>query len=149
VALTLAAVALGSLPWLRPLLPLPPERRSLLTPDTPVVLAGTLAERGGQGRVFADMQYASYLLWRLPGGPRLFVDPRIELFGAERWSEYGTISSGHGLGLLDESRVEHLLLDRSRQAGLVAWAAGQPQWALQAATDRAVLYSRRLPPPLP
>lgn len=149
VALTLAAVVLGSLPWLRPLLPLSPERRSLLTPDTPVVLAGTLAESGGQGRVFADMQYASYLLWRLPQGPRLFIDPRIELFGAERWVEYGTISSGRGLGLLDHHRVEHLLLDRTRQAGLVAWASGQPQWALQAATGRSVLYARRLPPPLP
>jgi len=143
VALVLAGVCLVALPWVRGALPLPPERRSLLTPDTPVALAGALATGPGMGRVFADMQYASYLAWRLPGGGRLFIDPRVELFGAERWREYGTIPFGRAPELLDTHRIEHLLLDRTRQPDLVAWAAAHPQWKLDAATPQSVLFSRR------
>ena len=143
VAAVLALVVVGSLPWLRPWLPLPPERRGLLMPDTPVAAADALLATGEPGRVFADMQYAGYLLWRLPSGPHLFVDPRVELFSLEQWEDYGTISRGVSPAGLDGHAIDHLLLHKERQRGLARWVRQQRTWWLIYEDRYSALWERR------
>ena len=81
-------------------------------------------------RVFADMQYSSYLLWRMPGAGHLFIDPRIELYPYDLWVEYGTISHDSETRLLEKYGVEALLVSKERQGGLLRWAGQQPGWRL-------------------
>ena len=143
VAVVLALLVVGSLPWLRPWLPLPPERRGLLAPDTPVAATDALLATGEPGRVFADMQYAGYLLWRLPSGPHLFVDPRVELFSIEQWEDYGTISRGVTPTGLDGHAIDHLLLHKERQRGLARWVRQQRTWWLIYEDRYSALWERR------
>ncbi len=143
VAAVLALVVVGSLPWLRPWLPLPLERRGLLAPDTPVAATDALLATGEPGRVFADMQYAGYLLWRLPSGPHLFVDPRVELFSIEQWEDYGTISRGVTPTGLDGHAIDHLLLHKERQRGLARWVRQQRTWWLIYEDRYSALWERR------
>ncbi|MBI2886306.1 MAG: hypothetical protein HYY02_03755 [Chloroflexi bacterium] len=142
VAAFLLALVVLALPWLRPLLPLPEERRSLLAPDTPVAAVETLAASGAPGRTFADMQYASYLLWRLPGLALVFTDPRIELYAYNLWVDYGTISLGLRPELLNDYGVEALLLSRERQGELLRWVAQHPGWRLVYEDRRTSAWTR-------
>lgn len=123
----LALIVVASLPWLRQSLPLPPERRVLAAPDTPFDAGAALAD-APTDRVFSDMQWASFLMWRLPDGGRVFVDPRFELYPPELWEQYGTISLGVRPDLLDLHRIDGLLLHYERQAGLLEWVERQPNW---------------------
>ena len=142
VAVLLALFAVAALPWLRPMLPLPAHRQSLLAPDTPVAATEALLSHGPPGRLFTDMQYGSYLLWRLPGGARLFVDPRIELYPYRLWLEYGTISRGSAPDLLDRYEVGGLLVSKERQGGLLRWVTQQPGWQLVCEDDFTVVLLR-------
>lgn len=127
VAFGVAALAVAGLPQLRPHLPLPAPLRSLTPPDMPQAAADTLAA-ASPARVFADMQWASYLAWRLPADRNLFIDPRFELFPPALWEQYGTISGGFALHLLDEHRVDAVLAHQERQRGLVERLAVTPGW---------------------
>ncbi len=144
-ALALAVVAflilvvIGSTPWVRPILPLPDDRHSLTAPDTPIGAAQALKQEAGSHRVFADMQYASYLMWALPESS-VFVDPRIELYPYAQWEEYGTISDGLNMELLDTLGVNALLLSKERQRGLVQWVTLQRAWRQSYEDNRSTVW---------
>ena len=90
-----ALLALLSLPWLRPHLPLPETNRGFLLPDTPVQAAEVLCQEAGEEpiRLFADMAYASYVEWACPAAG-VFVDTRIEQYPKEQWLDYLALSNG-------------------------------------------------------
>lgn len=129
---TLMAAGLAGLvvlvaPPVRAGLPLPPTLRAIAAPDTPIAAGEALAGVGPQ-RVFADMQWASYVEWRLPADRQLYIDGRFELFPVEQWEQYGTICDGLRPDLLDSGRVDALLLHPQRQAGLLAWVQRSAAW---------------------
>lgn len=144
-ALALAVVAflilivIASTPWVRPILPLPDDRHSLTAPDTPIAAAQSLKQETGSHRVFADMQYASYLIWAHPES-RVFVDPRIELYPYAQWEEYGTISDGLNTELLDQLEVNALLLSKERQQGLMQWVTRQRVWRQSYEDSRSAVW---------
>ena len=60
----LCLVALASLPWVRPYLPVAAERRSYFAVDeTPVQATAALCELPAGTRIFNDIAYGSYLEW--------------------------------------------------------------------------------------
>jgi len=139
VATFLILVAIASTPWVRPNLPLPDDRHSLTAPDTPIAAAQALKQEVGSHRVFADMQYASYLIWALPES-RVFVDPRIELYPYAQWEEYGTMSDGLDTELLDQIGVNALLLSKERQRGLIQWVIRQRGWRQSYEDNRSAVW---------
>ena len=135
----LLAVAVLALPWWRGALPLSPAQRLLTPVDTPLQAAGVLAAERPR-RVFADMQYASLLDWRLPSHNQVFIDPRFELFGADLWERYGTISDGSAPALLADYGIDAVLANQARQAGLQAWLATRPDWQLTYRDDYSSVW---------
>jgi len=135
----LVAVGLLALPWWRSVLPLPPNQRLLMPADTPLQAADLLAAAHPQ-RVFADMQYASLLDWRLPSRNQVFIDPRFELFAPGLWERYGTISDGSAPGLLADYGVDAVLAHHERQAGLQAWLATRPDWQIAYRDDYSSVW---------
>lgn len=126
-AALLAVLAVAALPFWRGSLPLAPAQRALTPPDMPWGAADALAAVPPR-RVFSDMQWASYLAWRLPADRNLFIDTRFELFPPEQWEQYGIISGGLAPGLLNELGVGAVLAHHERQGPLVAWLRQQPDW---------------------
>ncbi|MSQ10586.1 MAG: hypothetical protein EXR52_06215 [Dehalococcoidia bacterium] len=127
MAALFAVLALAALPFWRGSLPLPPALRALTPPDMPWGAADALAAVAPQP-VFSDMQWASYLEWRLPADRNLFIDTRFELFPPEQWEQYGTISGGLAPSLLNELGVDAVLAHHDRQGPLIAWLRQQPDW---------------------
>jgi hypothetical protein len=134
-----------ALPWVKPALDLPPQLGALIDVETPVAGVERLrADPQRPARLFHALGYGSYLIWAAPE-QKVWVDPRIELYPLEQWRDYQRLSAGEGAAdLLDEYRVDGLLLSREEQAGLVEYARARPQeWELRYEDDYSAYFVRR------
>jgi len=138
----LVALALLSLPWLRPGLPLPLERRAYALPsETPERATEELCGLGSDTRVFTEMGYASYVTWACPT-VLVFVDSRIELYPAPLWQEYMLVSAGQfgWEAVLRKYEANAILASKQRQGALIAAASASAEWRLVYEDADAVLF---------
>ncbi len=128
----LTFLLLLGLPWIKPILELPPELGSLVAPDTPVAATEFMLNEPQQPeRLFHSMGFGSYLIWAAPDQP-VFIDPRIELYPYTQWREYIQLSAGNSVAeLLAQYQFDAMLLDNENQAGLVAYLQTQPDWQMR------------------
>jgi hypothetical protein len=131
-------------PWLKHTLPLPPIRAGLASAETPVEATRFLLQQRMPGRLFHELGFGSYLIWVAPGDYPVFVDPRIELYPAEVWSDYREISAaGEGWERkLEEYGVNTLMLSPGEQPSLVEAVGRSQNWRLAYRDPEAVLYVR-------
>ncbi|MBN1888872.1 MAG: hypothetical protein JW850_12835 [Thermoflexales bacterium] len=138
-------------PWWVERVPLPGEywqmvqrnvaEGPILSISTPVRAADYLRQHPG-GRLFAEMGYASYLIWAVPG-QGVFVDPRVELYPFEQWVDYLRISNGTCSGeLLDKYGVDRVLLDVELQDGLARAMEAEPGWVRVYEDEQSQLWER-------
>lgn len=142
-AVTLLGAALLGLPFWKQLLPLSPEKRGLLSPETPVAAVEALLHTAPPGPLFNDMAFGSYLEWAAPAYPP-FVDTRIELFTLDIWQDYLIIGQAQAgwEERLAAYGVATALLDVRAQAPLVAALRASPAWCLVYADETAALFTR-------
>jgi hypothetical protein len=137
--LLLGGLMIATLPWFTPsrYLGVGAERlfasagayRMLLSNKTPIPATEWLARNPIAGRLWTDMSYSSYTIWRLPE-KQVFADLRVELFPEQIWLDYFAISKGdeESLAMLDRWQITHLLLDRDWQKSLHALLTRTPGW---------------------
>jgi hypothetical protein len=113
---------LVTLPWVKPLLALPPDVGNLLAPDTPVAAVDAMQNDPQRPeRIFHAMSYGSYLIWAAPEQP-VWADPRIELYPFEQWRDYQRLSAGRDVEqVLDTYNIDGLLLSHEQQADLIEY----------------------------
>lgn len=140
----LALLVVLGLPWVKPLLDLPPEVGALLADDTPVTATETLrAAPQRPERLFHAMGYGSYLIWAAPEQP-VFIDPRIELYPYEQWRDYINLSAGDNMAqLLEQYQIDGLLLNNEEQEGLLKRVQDDPAWEVRYADAQSTYLVRR------
>jgi hypothetical protein len=120
---------------------LPSPAPALLSVQNPVAAAEYLRANPG-GRLFADLGYASYLIWSIPGLP-VFVDTRVELYSLQQWEDYFAIGdSPASLELLARYGADRVLLKRSDQQGLATALAQAPGWRREYADPWSEVWRR-------
>lgn len=139
----LTLLLLLGLPWVKPVLDLPPAVGALVTETTPVAAVEELrADPVRPQHLFHDMAYGSYLIWAAPEQP-VFADPRIELYPYEQWQDYLRLSAGRDVDeLMHEYGIDGLLLDNEHQARLLEIVEADPTWEVRYA-DEETTYLRR------
>jgi hypothetical protein len=124
---------------------LPPPAPALLSVQNPVAATEYLRANPG-GRLFADLGYASYLIWAIPGLP-VFIDTRVELYSLEQWEDYFAIGEDRSsLELLTRYGADRVLLKKPDQAGLAAALTRAPQWRREYADQWSEVWRRQSPP---
>ncbi len=144
LALLLACVA-ATLPWLRPGLPVPPERQSYLRAhSTPVTAAEKLCDLPGRTATFAEIGFASYLEWACPSAG-VMIDTRFELYAADLWHDYLRVSAAQfgWEDALSRNGAAVVLAGKKEQAELVAALRVSPAWRTVYEDDDALLAERR------
>ena len=141
----LIAMAIVSLPWLKPFLPLPAAKADLISRETPLEATNFLMANQPPGKLFHDMAFGSYLIWAAQPDYKVFVDPRIELYPAEIWREYLIIiNSLPGWEERFEAYgVRSLMLNPQNQAELIKQVDRSADWRRLYADDVAVIYTRQ------
>jgi hypothetical protein len=136
-------VAVLSLPWLRPYLPLPPERRAFVSPETPERAARFLRDISPPPRAFHSPPYGSYFTWAAPK-VLVFVDTRFEFYSGAHWRDYFAVSSARydWEEVLSRHDVETLVLERTVHGALIEAASTASGWAHVYEDDQAVILQR-------
>jgi hypothetical protein len=145
IAVLLLISAVVSVPWLKPLLPLPPEKAGVISAETPVNATTFLLENDLPGPVFHAMSFGSYLIWAAQPDYPVFVDSRIELYPPQVWQDYLLISAGAGdwADRLDAYGIRTMVLSPQEQPLLREEAVGTSGWHQVYHDDAAVVLTRR------
>jgi hypothetical protein len=126
----LAILVCGSLPWLRPGLPVPADRRTwVFAKETPIRATEVLCRLGDTVRVFSDIGYSSYISWACPSIP-VFMDTRFELYPAQMWEECLSISTGRydWEATLAKYGVNVIFANKVREPMLIAAIRASGNW---------------------
>lgn len=122
------------LPWVKPMLGLPPEVGSLITPATPVQAVEALQEEPSSERpahLYHAMRFGSYMMWAAPEQP-VFIDTRIELYPFEQWIDYRTLNSGEKIDeLIAKYEIDGFLLHKEEQASLLQALQERSEWEVR------------------
>ncbi len=143
----LAILGVLSLPWLRDFLSsLPYEKNySVIAIETPEKATEYLLENEVKGRIFNDMGFGSYLIWKAQPEYPVFADPRIELYSREIWEEYMIIINAlpGWEEYLERHEVDLLMLNPLHQPKLIEAAQESQSWAEIYADPSAIIFSHQ------
>lgn len=143
IAGLLLLMALFSLPWFKDALPLMPQKRGLLSGETPVDATRFLLEARPPGHLFHTLSFGSYLDWAASTQYPVFVDSRLELYPPDVWQDYIAISNSlpDWEARLARYDVQTLMLSPAEHGPLIvtARAAG---WQETYADAAAVILTR-------
>ena len=136
--------AVLSLPWFKALWPLAPEKRGLISAETPIAATEFLLQERLPGPLFHAMSFGSYLIWAAQPEYPVFVDGRIELYPAELWLDYLHISAAAPgwEETLEKYGIQTLMLSPQEQAGLVAAVQNTSAWREVYSDDSAMIFTR-------
>ena len=95
------------------------------------------------GPLFAEYTFGSYLTFALPSR-RVWIDNRFHVYPPEHWEKYQMISSAKPEWdeLLDEDKINLLLLSLHSQPALVQSIEETREWCEQYRDKDAVIFSR-------
>lgn len=145
IAGLLALMVIGTLPWWKRALDLPPAVGNLISVETPLAATEELRTRGlHPQRLYHEMGFGSYLIWSAQE-LRVFIDPRIELYPYQQWRDYIVLGQGREIDALARKYgFDGWLIDSQRQAGLVAALDQHPDWQRVFTAEQAVYFAPRL-----
>ncbi len=140
----LALMLLLALPWVKPMLNLPPEVGALIDPETPVAAVEFLrTEPQRPQHLFHTLGTGSYIIWALPDQP-VFIDPRIELYPLAQWRDYIHLNAGENVDLLlAKYDIDGLLLHNIDQERLLNHVQADPAWHVRYADEQSTYLVRR------
>lgn len=145
LALLVVVLSLFSLPWLKTLWPLSPEKQGLYSVNTPVKAVNFLMKKPLSDRVFSDMAFSSYITWAAHGKYKVFVDPRFDLYPESLWADYlliGAAQNGWPEKLYDYD-IDTLLLSPETQQRLVLAVRRSPDWEQIYQDEVSMVFVRR------
>ena len=116
--------------------------------STPVAATEWLrSHQPGQGRLFNEMGYGSYLIWALWPATQVFIDPRVELYPLAQWNDYQAASEGREVAvIMDRYGITRVMLNRQNQSQLSAVLAADPAWTREYQDAGTEIYRRKQAP---
>ena len=146
--LVLALVALIASPAARGLLverDTLAARRPMVSSATPLEATAWLVEHPPEGMVLASYEWGDFLIWQGPPRIQLLVASHAHLVPETAWRDYIEV-----IGVardwqqrLDRHDIRTLVLDRHRQAGLIAALEDDPGWQQDYSDALAEVWSRK------
>jgi hypothetical protein len=143
----IAGLALSSLPWFKSSLSiLPPDKRGLFSPDTPVAVGDYLRTHAPpNGGLFLNNQaWGGYLEWATWPTHRVLLDGRIELHPPRVWFDYLDIvfPSARWGRLVDQYGIGYAVLSKAEEGDLIADLRLDTGWRTDYEDDQAVVFER-------
>jgi len=121
----------------------PSTEATAIRASLPVQAADALQRTGRPLRVFNYYDFGGYLLWRLyPDGGRVFIDGRVEVYGAQVFSQYLRVSylASGWQDVIAESHPDAIVLPSAHP--LTGILGQDPAWTLLSRDEVATVFIR-------
>ncbi|HEY8735921.1 MAG TPA: hypothetical protein VIO62_02630 [Candidatus Dormibacteraeota bacterium] len=138
IAVAFGMVAYRAMPALRPA-----DEATAISSSLPVAALDSLLALKRPIRVFNYYDYGGYALWRLyPAGGRVFIDGRVEVYGAGIFSQYLAVNylSGAWPDVVRRYQPDAILMPSGHP--LVTLLSGDPSWQVLRRDPVATVFTR-------
>jgi len=142
-ALILSVFLLSTTPWLKSRnLLLPPLKRALLSPDTPVCIGKSLQRIRSPLRIFNNLGWGGYLAWKLDEGKKVYCHSLVYVFPEVVMGDYLLISNGYAEWerLLQRYRVNCLVLSKAEQRLLIPLVLASRRWQVYYQDELGIVF---------
>lgn len=104
------------------------QDESILSSDTPEKLAAWIQSHRIEGRIFAPMDWADYLVWRTHGAVEPLVHSHVHLIAADVWRDFLLLDQGTSdwKHVAESYGLKYLVLSSQRHRQWVILVAGDP-----------------------
>ena len=133
------------LPWLRPYHPVK-KMRSLIDPQTePVGIVNYIEREGLKGNMYNDINWGSYIIWRLWPKYKVFADNRIHLVPEKIWKDCTDVHTGlaNWAKILDKYRISFVVLSKKDNKRTIEFIGAHPAWKKVYGDDVGVVFVRK------
>lgn len=97
-----------------------------------------------QPNVFHDMTDGSFLAWANIDGFKVFVDPRLEVYGEDMIKRFMSITPDNFPALCDQYGINVVVLNSKRMNELGRWLRNAADWTLVHLDERNLIYVRNI-----
>ena len=119
--------------------------RNFINPRTePVEIANYLKKERLQGNMYNDINWGSYLIWKLWPEYKVFADNRLHLVPEEIWKD--TKDLHYGLGnwgkILDKYKISFVVLSKEDNKRTIEFIGDSPEWKKAYEDETGVIFVR-------
>jgi hypothetical protein len=135
---------LSFLPWVRPYHPMK-SMRNFINPRTePVEIANYIKNERLQGNMYNDINWGSYLIWKLWPEYKVFADNRLHLAPEEIWKDYKDVHLGLGNWekILDKYKISFVVLSKRDNKRTIEFIGEHPGWKKAYEDEAGVIFVR-------
>ncbi|OEU80435.1 MAG: hypothetical protein BA873_07975 [Desulfobulbaceae bacterium C00003063] len=145
IIICLVIATVSFLPWLRPYHPIE-KVRNLINPKTsPVEIVNFIEREKLKGNMYNNVNWGSYLIWRLWPEYKVFADNRLHLVPEEIWKDYSDVE--HGLAnwekILNKYKISYVLLGKSDNKRMIEFMQYSPRWKKAYEDDVGAVFVRK------
>jgi len=106
---------------------------------TPVLMAEELANRELEGKVFAPMEWADYLVWKTEGRLEPMVYSHVHLIAPETWEQYRQIRTGSAAWLRHAEAAELRFLVLPRREPTARFISSHPRTVIRYQDQQSIV----------
>jgi len=132
------------LPWLRPYHPIK-KFRNFINPETnPIGIVNFIKKQNLKGNMYNDVNWGSYLIWRLWPKYKVFVDNRLHLVPEEIWRDYCDVHYGYANWekILNKYKISFVLLSKKDNKRIIEFMKESPYWKVAYQDTVGVVFIR-------
>jgi hypothetical protein len=128
--IVLLITAISLLPWVRPYLPIKSARNFIDPRTEPVEIANYIKKEGLKGNMFNDINWGSYLTWKLWPEHKVFADSRLHLVPEEIWKDYMDVHCGLAdwEKILNKYKIAFVVLSKKDNKRTIEFIGDNPGW---------------------
>ncbi|WAC06561.1 MAG: hypothetical protein OS130_09880 [Thermodesulfobacteriota bacterium] len=141
----LLITAISFLPWFRPYLPIKSVRNFINPKSEPVAIAQYIKKQGLKGNMFNDINWGSYLIWKLWPEYKVFADTRLHLVPEEIWKDCSDVHFGMGdwEKILDKYKISFVVLSKKDNKRIIEFIGDSPGWKKVYEDEAGTIFVRK------
>jgi hypothetical protein len=144
IFILLVIIAISFLPWIRPYHPIK-KFRAFINPKTnPVEIVNYIEREKLKGNMYNDINWGSYIIWRLWPEYKVFADNRLHLVPGKIWKDYSDVEYGlaNWEKILDKYKISFVVLSKKDNKRTIEFIKDSPGWKEVYEDDAGAVFVR-------
>jgi len=140
----LMAAFISFLPWLRPYHPIKGVRNIINPLTEPVEIADYIKREGLKGKMYNNINWGSYLIWRLWPEYKVFADNRLHLVPEEIWKDTIAVQNGFANWgkILDKYDISFVVLSKKDNKKMIGFIGDDKGWKKEYEDETGTIFVR-------